>query len=107
MFPCHGLHPRLQAIKLLASLTYPLKIIKGQTMPHPDTSHNLHLIDIRHGVGLNSGCYGGRWHLKLKHLNLQLKRGNHRCPLLKLKLLLLVGVLEVYDRVSALIHKLA
>jgi hypothetical protein len=76
-------------------------------MPHPDTSHNLHLIDIRHGVELNSGCYGGRWHLKLKHLNLQLKRGNHRCPLLKLKLLLLVAVLEVYDRVSALIHKLA
>jgi hypothetical protein len=46
LFPRHGLHPRLQAIKLLASLTYPLKIIKCQTMPHPDTSHNLHLIDI-------------------------------------------------------------
>jgi hypothetical protein len=46
------------------------------------------------------------WQLKLKHLNLLLKRGNHRCPLLKLEVLLLVGVLEVYDRVSALVHQL-
>jgi hypothetical protein len=46
LLPCHGLHPRLQAIKLLASLTYSLKITKGQTMPHPDTFHNLHLVDI-------------------------------------------------------------
>jgi hypothetical protein len=42
----HGLHPRLHAIKLLASLTYPLKITKGLTILHPDMSHNLHLIDI-------------------------------------------------------------
>jgi hypothetical protein len=110
MFSRHGLRPRLQAIKLLASITYPLKIIKGPltyaTMPHPDTSPNLHLINIQHGVGVNSGCCGCRWHLKLKHLNLLLKRGNHCCPLLMLKVLLLVGVLEVYDHVSALVHQL-
>jgi hypothetical protein len=35
LFSRHGLHPRLQAIKLLVSLTYPLKIIKGQPLPHP------------------------------------------------------------------------
>jgi hypothetical protein len=33
----HGLHPMLQAIKLLVSLTYPLKITKGQLIPHPTT----------------------------------------------------------------------
>jgi hypothetical protein len=32
-----GLHLRLQAIKLLASLTYLLKRIKGQSLPHPTT----------------------------------------------------------------------
>jgi hypothetical protein len=42
LFSCHGLHPRLQAIKLLASLTYPLKRTKGQSLPH----HDLHLINI-------------------------------------------------------------
>jgi hypothetical protein len=31
LFSCHGLHLRLQAIKLLASLTYPLKRTKGQS----------------------------------------------------------------------------
>jgi hypothetical protein len=64
-------------------------------MPHPHTSPNLHLIDIRHGVRLNSGCYGCRWNLKLNHLNLLLKRGNHHCPLPKLEVLVLVGVLKV------------
>jgi hypothetical protein len=29
LFSRHVLHPRLQAIKLLASLTYPLKMTKG------------------------------------------------------------------------------
>jgi hypothetical protein len=33
----HGLHPRSQAIKLLVSLTYPLKITKGQPRSHPTT----------------------------------------------------------------------
>jgi hypothetical protein len=75
-------------------------------MPHPDTCPNLHLINIWHDVGLNSGCCGCKWHLKLKHLNLLLKRGNHHCPLLKLDVLLLIGMLEVYDRVSALVHQL-
>jgi hypothetical protein len=75
-------------------------------MPHPDMSPNLHLVDIRHSVRLNSWCCRCRWQLKLKHLNLLLKRGNHRCPLLKLKVLLLVGVLKVYDHVSALVHQL-
>jgi hypothetical protein len=32
-------HPRLQAIKLLASLTYPLKITKGQPNSHPPHQH--------------------------------------------------------------------
>jgi hypothetical protein len=44
--------------------------------------------------------------LKLKQLNLLLKRGNHHCPLLKLEVLLLIGVLEVYDSVSVLVHQL-
>jgi hypothetical protein len=50
LFSCYGLHPRLQAIKLLASLTYPLKITKGHPLPNLDTPPNLHLIDIRHGM---------------------------------------------------------
>jgi hypothetical protein len=107
LFSCHELHLRLQAIKLIASLTYPLKITKGQTIPHPDTSHNLHLIDIQHGVELNSRCCGCRWHLKLKHLDLLLKRGNHHYPLLKLEVMLLIGMLEVYNRVSVLVHQFA
>jgi hypothetical protein len=37
LFPRHGLHLRLQAIKLLTSLTYPLKRTKGQSIPHPTT----------------------------------------------------------------------
>jgi hypothetical protein len=49
----HGSHPMLQAIKLLVSLTYPLKITKGQTTLHPDMPHNLLLIDIQHSVGLS------------------------------------------------------
>jgi hypothetical protein len=101
LFSRHKLHLRLQAIKLLSILTYPLKIIKGQTIPHPDTPHNLHLVDIRHGVGINNRFCGCRWHLNLLH-----KRDDHRCPLLELEVLLLVGVLEVYDRVSALVHQL-
>jgi hypothetical protein len=75
-------------------------------MPHLDTSPNLHLVYIRHGVGLNSVCCGCRWHLKLKHLNLLHKRGNHHYPLLKLEVLLLIGVLKVYDRMSAPVHQL-
>jgi hypothetical protein len=75
-------------------------------MRHSDTSPNLHLVNICHGVMLTSRCRGCRWKLKLKHLNLLLKRGNHCCPLLKLEVLLLIGVLEVYDCVSALVHQL-
>jgi hypothetical protein len=33
--------------------------------------------------------------------------GNHRCPLLELEVLLLDVVLEVYDRVRALVQHLA
>jgi hypothetical protein len=29
---------KLQTIKLLVSLTHPLKTTKGQSMPHPDSS---------------------------------------------------------------------
>jgi hypothetical protein len=43
----------------------------------------------------------------LKHLKLLLEIGNHRCPLLEVKVLLLDVVLEVYDRVRALIQHLA
>jgi hypothetical protein len=64
LFSGHELHPRLEAIILLVSPTYPLKITKCQTILHPDMSHNILLIDIRHGVRLN-GCCGCRWHLKL------------------------------------------
>jgi hypothetical protein len=48
-----------------------------------------------------SRCGCGR-HLKLKQLKLLLEISNHRCPLLELKVLLL----EVYDRVRALIQHL-
>jgi hypothetical protein len=44
--------------------------------------------------------------LKLKHLKLLLKIGDRRCPLLKLKILLLYLVLEVYDHVRALVQHL-
>jgi hypothetical protein len=91
---------------LFSRQTYPLKITKGQTIPRPDTSQNLHLVDIRHNAELSESCrcYGCRWHLKLKHLNLLLKGGDHRYPLLKLEVLILVGVLEVYDHVGMLVH---
>jgi hypothetical protein len=42
----------------------------------------------------------------LKHLKLLLEIGNRRCPLLELKVLLLDVMLEVYDRVHALIQHL-
>jgi hypothetical protein len=48
----------LEAIKLAASLTYPLKITKGLPISHPNTPPNLHLITIRNSVGLNNGCVG-------------------------------------------------
>jgi hypothetical protein len=37
LFSHHGLHPRLQATKILASLTHLLKRAKGQSIPHPTT----------------------------------------------------------------------
>jgi hypothetical protein len=89
------------------SNTQGVTITKGQTIPHPDTSHNLCLVNIRHDVRLNSRCCERRWHLKLKHMNLLLKKGDRRCLLFNLKVLLLDGVLEVYDHVSVLIHQLA
>jgi hypothetical protein len=46
LFSCHGLHMRLQAIKLLANLTHPLKITNGQSTMYPTTHHNLLLVDI-------------------------------------------------------------
>jgi hypothetical protein len=63
-------------------------------------SHNLLLIDIRHCVGLSGCCWCG-WHLKLL-----LESGDHHCPLLKLEVLLLDVVLEVYDRVCAVVQHL-
>jgi hypothetical protein len=97
LFSCYGLHPRLQVIKLHSSLTYPLKITKGQPIPHPNTSHDLLLIDIQHYIGL-SGC---RWRLKLRHLELLLESEDRCCPLLELEVPLLDGVLEVYNCVGA------
>jgi hypothetical protein len=108
LFSCHGLYLRLQAIKLLARLTYPIKITKGQSTLHSNKSHHLLHVDIRHYVGL-SGCCGRcgcRWHLKLKHLKLLLKSGDHHYPLLELEVLLLDVVLEVYDRVRAVVQHL-
>jgi hypothetical protein len=39
-------------------------------------------------------------------MNLLLKGGDHRYPLRKVEVLLLVSMLQVYDRVGALIHHL-
>jgi hypothetical protein len=43
---------------------------------------------------------------KLKHLKLLLEIVNRRCPLLELKVLVPDVVLEVYDRVRALVQHL-
>jgi hypothetical protein len=51
-------------MKLLASLTYPLKMTKGQPTLHPNTSRDLDLIDVRHCVRL-SVVHGCGWRLKL------------------------------------------
>jgi hypothetical protein len=101
----HGLHPRLQAIKLLASLTYSLTTTKGQSSLYPTTHNDLLLIDVRHCVGL-SECYRCGWCLDLEHLELLLESGDRRCPLLELNVLLLDGVLEVYNRMGAGVHLL-
>jgi hypothetical protein len=56
-----------------------------------------------------SGCCRRRGcgrHLKPKHLKLLLEINNRHCPLLKLEVLLLDVVLEVYDRVRALVQHL-
>jgi hypothetical protein len=42
-----------------------------------------------------------------RHLKLLLEIGDHRCPLLELKVLLLDVVLEIYDRMRALVQHLA
>jgi hypothetical protein len=77
-------------------------------MPSQHVRHLL-LIDIRLRVGLSGCCRrcGCRRHMKLKHLKLLLEISNCRCPLLKLKVLLLDVVLKVYDRVRALVQHLA
>jgi hypothetical protein len=67
--------------------------------------HDLLLIDIRNSVG-HSGVYGCGWCLNLQHLKLLLKGGDHYYPLLELKLLLLIGVLKVYDCVGATVDLL-
>jgi hypothetical protein len=105
LFPRHMLYPRLQDIKILASLTYPLNRTKGQPTSHPTTSRDLLLSDIRQSVGLSGVCRCG-WCLKLQHLKLLLKGSDHCCPVLELEFLLLIGVLKVYDRVGATVHLL-
>jgi hypothetical protein len=67
--------------------------------------HNLLLFDIRHCIGL-SRCCGFGWRLELEHLELLLESGDHRCPLLKLEVLLLDGVLKVYNHVGVGVHLL-
>jgi hypothetical protein len=70
--------------------------------------HHLLPVNIRLYVGL-SGCFrhcGCGQHLKLKQLQLLLEISNRHCPLLKLEVLLLDMVLEVYDRMRALIQHL-
>jgi hypothetical protein len=71
--------------------------------------HHLLLVNIRLCIGLSGCCRrcGCGRHLKLKHLKLLLEIGDHRCTLLELKVLQLDVVLEVYDRVRALIKHLA
>jgi hypothetical protein len=51
LFSCRGLHPRLHVIKLLASLTYPLKMTKA-SLPRILHRHDHVLIDTKHHVGL-------------------------------------------------------
>jgi hypothetical protein len=43
-------------------------------------------------------------YLKLKHLKLLLKDGEHWYPFLELEVLLLIVMLKVYDRVGAIVH---
>jgi hypothetical protein len=42
----------------------------------------------------------------LEHLELLLESGDHRCPLLKLEVLLLDGMLEMYNHMGAGVHLL-
>jgi hypothetical protein len=76
-------------------------------LPSQHIRHLL-LVDNRLRVGLSGCCRrcGCRRHLNLKHLKLLLEIDNCHCPLLELKVLLLDVVLEVYDRVHALIQHL-
>jgi hypothetical protein len=46
LFSRHGLHLRLQATKLLGSLTYPLKITKVSPLCLSNMSHHLLLVNI-------------------------------------------------------------
>jgi hypothetical protein len=71
-------------------------------------SHHLLLVDIRLCVGFSGCCRrcGCGWHLKLKHLKLLLKIGDHHCHLLELEVPLLDVVLDVYDRMCALVQHL-
>jgi hypothetical protein len=61
--------------------------------------HDLLLVDIQH-----SRVYGCGWCQKRQHLKLLLKGGDHCCHLLELEVLLLVGVLKVYDCMGVLVH---
>jgi hypothetical protein len=108
LFSRHGLHLRLQATKLFASITYPLKITKVNPPCLSNKSHHLLLVNIRLCVRLSECCRrcGCGWHLKLNYLKLLLEIGDHHCPLLKLEVLLLNLVLEVYDHVRALVQHL-
>jgi hypothetical protein len=65
----------------------------------------VHFFNYVHCVRLN-GCCGCGWCLKLKHLELLLESGDRHCPLLDFKVLLLDGMLEVYNRVGAGVHLL-
>jgi hypothetical protein len=59
------LHPWLQVIKLLASLTYPLKKSKGQPTLYPIMSQALDFLNSRHRIGLIGVLLRCGCHLKL------------------------------------------
>jgi hypothetical protein len=101
LFSRRGLHPRLQAIKLLDSLTQstPNFVSSHPTSTPPSHHQRLMCIDLL-GVGRLRCCL----HLMLQQL--LLKVGDHLRPLLNLGILRLHVVLKVDDSVGVDIHLL-
>jgi hypothetical protein len=61
LYSCHGLHSRLQAIKLLANLTHLLKTTKGQTIDiqTPPTTYISSMSDTASGSTAGAASAGG------------------------------------------------